>query len=43
VIGLLPVGPKERSAIVRADLLKWMFLLWTGTALTVIGLSLSQR
>ena len=22
----------------RADLLKWMFLFWTGTALTVIGL-----
>lgn len=24
----------------RSDLLKWMFLFWTGTALTVIGLSL---
>ena len=23
----------------RADLLKWMFLFWTGTALTVIGLA----
>ena len=22
----------------RSDLLKWMFLFWTGTALTVIGL-----
>jgi hypothetical protein len=27
----------------RSDLLKWMFLFWTGTALTVIGLMLSQR
>ena len=23
----------------RSDLLKWMFLFWTGTALTVIGLA----
>jgi hypothetical protein len=24
----------------RSDLLKWLFLFWTGTALTVIGLGL---
>ena len=27
----------------RADLLKWMFLFWTGTALTVIGLMVGLR
>ena len=27
----------------RSDLLKWMFLFWTGTALTVIGLVTALR
>jgi DNA anti-recombination protein RmuC len=27
----------------RSDLLKWMFLYWTGTALTVIGLVIALR
>jgi hypothetical protein len=27
----------------RSDLLKWMFLFWTGTALTVIGLAAAAR
>ena len=27
----------------RSDLLKWMFLFWTGTALTVIGLITGMR
>ena len=27
----------------RSDLLKWMFLFWTGTALTVIGLVAAMR
>lgn len=27
----------------RSDLIKWMFLFWTGTALTVIGLTVSLR
>jgi hypothetical protein len=27
----------------RSDLLKWMFLFWTGTALTVIGLATALR
>ncbi len=25
-------------ATLRADLIKWMFLFWAGTALTVVGL-----
>ena len=29
---------KADIASTRADLLKWMFLYWAGTALTVIGL-----
>jgi len=27
----------------RSDLLKWMFLFWTGTALTAIGLTTALR
>ena len=27
----------------RSDLLKWMFLFWTGTALTVIGVMVGLR
>jgi hypothetical protein len=30
-------------ARLRSDLLKWMFLFWTGTALTVIGLAAAIR
>jgi len=35
----LPIGASgvERAEL-RADLLKWMFVYWAGTALTVIGL-----
>ena len=30
-------------ARLRADILKWMFLFWTGTALTVMGLVTALR
>lgn len=30
-------------ARLRADILKWMFLFWTGTALTVMGLVAALR
>ena len=29
---------EQRLAELRADLIKWMFLFWAGTALTVVGL-----
>jgi len=29
---------EQRLAELRADLVKWMFLFWAGTALTVVGL-----
>jgi hypothetical protein len=30
-------------ASLKAELIKWMFLLWTGTALTVLGLVMALR
>ena len=29
---------RDEMAAMRADIIKWMFLFWAGTALTVIGL-----
>jgi hypothetical protein len=37
-IGLVRTDMRSGFADLRADLLKWMFLYWAGTALTVIGL-----
>jgi len=37
-IGACKVELKADIAALRADLMKWMFLYWAGTALTVIGL-----
>lgn len=37
-IGRLRTDMRAGFAGLRADLLKWMFLYWAGTALTVIGL-----
>ena len=37
-IGQLRTEMRSGFADLRADLLKWMFVYWAGTALTVIGL-----